>query len=176
MKMSLYISLFVISFSSSSSQTIGFSLISSFVHSKFGKTVFHLALNILNRSVLHLALHNSEVITPFRSFLQLKLQRPRPGLFPPNNVFCAPLYHRPHTFSLHLGGLIPSWGWDQKDKSMIFTHLFGNCLPDPVEGSRDTCIYSRCVEHALVESGQKMGISEFEERLLWRRDPLLRSV
>ena len=25
---------------------------------------------------------------------------------------------------------------------MIFTHLFGNCLPDPVEGSRDTCIYS----------------------------------
>ena len=25
---------------------------------------------------------------------------------------------------------------------MIFTNLFGNCLPDPVEGSRDTCIYS----------------------------------
>ena len=25
---------------------------------------------------------------------------------------------------------------------MIFTHLFGNGLPDPVEGSRDTCIYS----------------------------------
>ena len=69
-----------------------------FPYSKFGKSVSHLALNILNRTVLHLALHNSEVITPFRSFLQLKLQRPRPELFTVSaqkmsNVFAVRALH-----------------------------------------------------------------------------------